>query len=358
MRKFKRAAITVGMAGAMMTSLVGCSMTAKPSAALHHTEIRSQQQITLTKTVKKTAKRALAPVYLMELVPSHQSVTTGTAVNLKKDVYYTDRVVVVSFHDMSLHLNSKFNMSPTTFAADLQALHQYHFNVISNQQFTGWLQHRNTVPPNAVLLTFDDGYRSMYTHAFPILMKYHMPGTFFIITHSQDINFPGFMTWPEVQAIAKAGMAIESHTYDLHYLVNVNGKLIPAFDTAYYNGKWQTPKQYFLRDYRDFLTARLQIQQHLKRPVNEIAWPYGYGNLTAYEAARAAGYRYFYTTASGADYQSTSSWYIDRIDVGLYSNTAQVINKILSTARSPAELVPVKPSLVPAKPSQTDIHAT
>jgi poly-beta-1,6-N-acetyl-D-glucosamine N-deacetylase len=348
-KRSKRAAITVAMAGVVMALLVGCSIT--PSLSVSHRSHSGEQQITVAKTAKQTVKRAPTPVYTMELVPSHASVTAGNVVNLQKNVYYTNRVVVVSFHDMSLHFHSKFNMSPTVFAADLQALHQYHFHVITNEQFTGWLDHRNVIPPNAVLLTFDDGYRSMYTHAFPILMKYHMPGTFFIITHSQDIAFHGFMTWPEAQAMAKAGMSIESHTYDLHYLVNVNGKLVPAFDTAYYEGKWQTPKQYFLRDYHDFLTARLQIQQHLGRPINQIAWPYGYGNLTAYEAAKAAGYRYFYTTAAGVNLPWTSSWYIRRIDVGLYSNTAQVINKILGTAGSRAQLVPAKPSL-------SDAHRT
>lgn len=340
MKKTKRVTTAIAMASIMATLLVGCGMTSIHSTISNHAETHGQQENTLN----KVKKRVLNPVYSMELVPLKTSTSARSVVNLKQDVYYTNRVMVISFHDMSLHLKSIYNMSPTTFAADLQALRQYHFNVISNDQFIGWMQHRNSVPANAVLLTFDDGYQSMYTHAFPILMKFHMPGTFFIITHAQDTNFRGFMTWSEIQTMAKAGMSIESHTYNSHYLVDVNGKLVPAFDTAYYDGKWQTPKQYYARDYHDFLTARLQIQQHIGRPINEIAWPYGYGNLTAYEAAKAAGYHYFFTTASGVNYPSTSSWYIRRIDVGLYSNSVQVINKILSTAGSPAELLPIKPS--------------
>ncbi len=277
-----------------------------------------------------------------QLMSTTQRVRPDFYVNLKKNIYYSNRVMVVSFHDMSLHLKSPYNMSPAAFGQDLQALQQYHFNVISNQQFTSWLEHRSPVPPNAVMLTFDDGYQSMYTHTFPILRSHHMTGTFFIITHAQDVHFPGFMTWPEVQSLSKGGMTVESHTYDLHYDVNVNGKLIPAFDTPFYKGHWQTPTQYFQRDYRDFLTARLQLQQHLGLPVNEIAWPYGYGNLMAYKAAQAAGYRFFFTTAAGVDTPWTSSWYIRRIDVGLAKTPQQVVNEILHSAGSPAVLVPVK----------------
>ncbi|RIV23097.1 polysaccharide deacetylase family protein [Alicyclobacillaceae bacterium I2511] len=288
-----------------------------------------------------------------QLTADPQRVRPDFYVDLNKHIYYSDRVMVVSFHDMSLHLKSPYNMSPVAFGEDLQALQQYHFNVISNQQFTDWLDHGYAVPDNAVLLTFDDGYQSMYTHTLPILRSHHMTGTFFIITHAQDVHYPGFMSWPEVQALANEGMTVESHTYDLHYDVNVNGKLIPAFDTAFYKGHWQTPTQYFQRDYQDFLTARLQLQQHVGQPVSEIAWPYGYGNMMAYRAAQAAGYHYFFTTAAGVDSPSTSSWYIRRIDVGLASTPQQVLNEIFQVSGSPAVLVPVKQVAV----AQSDRHS-
>ncbi|MCF8565402.1 polysaccharide deacetylase family protein [Alicyclobacillus tolerans] len=339
MKTKRRAIVALSLATTMVSLLAGCNVLPLNKPVSHQTQDFGSRTVVLANSAKH--RHNPPENYSMEL-GSKQHPTFY--VNLHQNIYYTDRVVIVSFHDMSLHLNSMFNMSPATFAQDLQILQQYHFNVISNQQYIDWTQHRSPIPPNAVLLTFDDGYRSMYTHAFPILMKYHMPGTFFIITHFQDIGSSGFMTWPEVQAMAKAGMTIESHTYNLHYLVTVNGKLVPAFDTPYYNGKMQTPAQFFARDYRDFLLARLQIQQHLGRPIDEIAWPYGYGTLTAYEAAKAAGYQYFFTTASGPASPGSSSWYIHRIDVGLYTNPAQVVNKILLTAGSPAELVPSKPS--------------
>ena len=112
----------------------------------------------------------------------------------ENSVYYTNRVMVVSFHDMSLHLKSPWNMSPGLFAEDLQALQDHQFHVITNQQFINWLDHRGTVPDNAVLLTLDDGYQSMYTRALPMLLQHHMTATFFDIVHAPVVDFPGFMT--------------------------------------------------------------------------------------------------------------------------------------------------------------------
>lgn len=338
MKKGRYVRIVLGAAVAIVSLMAGrtilqnTSDTLPAESTFHHRSVQSL-------TIKQTTQRVQTPDHRLGTVATNRP---HLYVNLNQNVYYSNRVVIVSFHDMSANLNSKFNMSPITFEQDLQALRSYHFNVISNQQYLGWLQHRTSVPANAVLLTFDDGYRSMYTRAFPILLKYHMPGTFFVITHAQDAMFPGFMTWPEVQAMARAGMAMESHTYDLHYLVNVHGKLTPAFDTAYYKGQWQTPKQYYARDYHDFLTARLQLQQHLHQPIYEIAWPYGYGNVMAYRAAYAAGYRYFFTTAAGVNAPWTTAWYIPRIDIGLYANPVQAINRILQVAGSPARINPAK----------------
>jgi len=333
---FSLAALLTGCSTTSVFGNPGLSNTQQPSNyqtnhQTNHRNLAARHKLLQTETVYKIS-------------PTPDRIQPSFYINLNKNIYYTNRVMVISFHDMSLHEKSRYNMSPLAFSADLQALREYHFNVISNQQFTAWKNNRAPVPANAVLLTFDDGYQSMYTHAFSLLRQYHETGTFFIITHAPDVNFRGFVTWPELQAMAQHGMTLESHTYNQHFDVNVHGKLIPAFNTPYWHGKLQSPAQYYLRDYQDFLQARLQLQQHLGYPVSEIAWPYGYGNATAYRAARAAGYQMFFTTAPGVNAPWTSSWYIKRIDVGLAKSPVQMINEILRTAGSPSQLVPQQQS--------------
>ena len=57
---------------------------------------------------------------------------------------------------------------------------KYNFNVISMEQVIAAVQNGETLPENALLLTFDDGYIDHYTYAFPLLEEFKFQGSFFI----------------------------------------------------------------------------------------------------------------------------------------------------------------------------------
>ena len=276
-------------------------------------------------------------VYSLGAVQQSGSSANAFYSNPAKGIYYSNRVIVLVFHDLSKTLHSRWNMSPSTFAAELKTLQDNHFHVVSNQQFTGWLEHQNSVPDNAVLLTFDDGYASWYSHALPTLLQNHMTGTFFNIVGFIDMNRPGFLTWPEAVTMAHDGMSMESHTYNLHYLVKVNGYPVPAFNTPLTNsGKILTPAQYYERDLQDFSKAQSVLQAHTGTVVNQFAWPYGFGNAVSMSAALHSGYRFIYTTMPGIVTPWTNPLYIPRIDVGLSFSTPQVMmERIFQTAGVP-----------------------
>lgn len=61
-----------------------------------------------------------------------------------------------------------------------------------------------------VILNFDDGYDNTYTAAYPILKKYGLTATVYVI--SGFIGTPGYLTEAQIQELAKAGWEIGSHT--------------------------------------------------------------------------------------------------------------------------------------------------
>ncbi len=261
-----------------------------------------------------------------DLGPRHQ--VTGHAAD---KVYYQNKVVVVTYHDISPNVYSRFVITPQTFSSHLDAFVKMHFHIITAQQFTDFLSHRGSVPANAVLLTFDDGYQNMYTYAFPILRAHHMQGMFFQIVASADKHDAGKLSWSEIKVMHQGGMAFGSHTYDSHYHVLQDDRPVAVFNTPIrLNGRIETPAKYHARVYKDFVQAREELSQVLGQPVTEFAWPYGHGTWTATAIAHEAGYDYLFTTAHGAVTRNTNPSFIKRVDVGKTDvNAEEAVRKVI-----------------------------
>jgi peptidoglycan/xylan/chitin deacetylase (PgdA/CDA1 family) len=69
------------------------------------------------------------------------------------------------------------------------------------------------LPSRPIVITFDDGYESTYTNAFPVLRKYGFHATVFMV--SGFVGRHGFLTQQELITMQKTGLVdIESHTVD------------------------------------------------------------------------------------------------------------------------------------------------
>ena len=68
-----------------------------------------------------------------------------------------------------------------------------------------------TLPPNPVVLTFDDSWASQFANAAPVLQAEGVAATFFVITRYLG-TIPGYMSWDQVRVLKELGHEIESHT--------------------------------------------------------------------------------------------------------------------------------------------------
>ena len=76
-----------------------------------------------------------------------------------------------------------------------------------------------------VIINFDDGRKTQFTHAKPILDKYGFKATFYIVCNYVD-NKKGFMTWDEIETLNKEGHDIGSHSMNHVHLSNLSKKHI------------------------------------------------------------------------------------------------------------------------------------
>jgi peptidoglycan/xylan/chitin deacetylase (PgdA/CDA1 family) len=126
-------------------------------------------------------------------------------------------VPILVYHSVAPHHRGQtkdqryFDVDPTAFEGQLDALARERFTVVPFAALVDALDGRSTLPPRAVVLTFDDGWETQYRHAFPILKSRGLPATFFVFTNPIGRD-PQFMTWTQLKEMAGAGMTIAAHT--------------------------------------------------------------------------------------------------------------------------------------------------
>lgn len=109
-------------------------------------------------------------------------------------------------------LRRGLTVRPEDFAAQLDYLAAHGYRAVSLQDLAEALTLGRPLPERAVVLTFDDGYRTLLDQALPIAQAHGFTGTVFVITELIDRGFPAYLSWDQARALAGLGWQIEPHT--------------------------------------------------------------------------------------------------------------------------------------------------
>lgn len=101
---------------------------------------------------------------------------------------------------------------PQQFREHLDYLRSNGYNTISLYEVHLAMTQGYRLPPNPIVLTFDDGYIDHLHTAMPLLREYGFKGTFFIITGFADALREGYLNWEQVKNLADNGMEIAAHS--------------------------------------------------------------------------------------------------------------------------------------------------
>jgi peptidoglycan/xylan/chitin deacetylase (PgdA/CDA1 family) len=101
-------------------------------------------------------------------------------------------------------------ISPRLFAAQLATLHAAGWRTITLATLAADLVGRARPPARTFVITIDDGHQDGYTYAFPILERYRLLATYFIVTGRMGRG--DNLSATEVLRLAASGMEIADHT--------------------------------------------------------------------------------------------------------------------------------------------------
>jgi poly-beta-1,6-N-acetyl-D-glucosamine N-deacetylase len=168
------------------------------------------------------------------------------------------------------------------------------------------------LPERAILITFDDGYASLYTRVFPLALAYRMPVVAALVTGwmqaapgttvtygDQQVPREKFVTWAQVREMQASGLIeFASHSHDLHRGVigNPQGNSMPAAVTRLYgDGRYETELEHRQRVADDLRTSRDLIARQTGVAPRTLVWPFGRYSANAVEVAQSLGYRFALT---------------------------------------------------------------
>jgi peptidoglycan/xylan/chitin deacetylase (PgdA/CDA1 family) len=129
-------------------------------------------------------------------------------------------IPILMYHEVAKGGASSLVVSPENFAKQMEFLHKSGYKVISLDEFVSGINEGKGFMPKTVVITFDDGLNGNYLNAFPVLAKYKMPATIFLVTGSVSVK-EGYLTWDQARLMASNGIDLGGHTRNHVYLPSV-----------------------------------------------------------------------------------------------------------------------------------------
>jgi len=155
---------------------------------------------------------------------------------------------------------------PDVFDAQMRYLAEHGFTVVTAEEVEQALQTHTPLPEKCVAITLDDGYHDSFEFAYPILRRYGLRGTVFVVT--MVVGDDHHLSWANMRAMESGKITIGSHTvhhYDLTKLPAASLDL-------------------------ELVESKKTIESALGVKVTDIAYPSGKCNDLVAERTKAAGY--------------------------------------------------------------------
>jgi peptidoglycan/xylan/chitin deacetylase (PgdA/CDA1 family) len=195
-------------------------------------------------------------------------------------------VPILSYHQFSLDRADKLIATKSTFEEQMKFLKDRGYRVITLDQLFDFLEFKSQIPKKSVVINIDDGWRSTYDIAFPILKKYGYPATLFVYT-DLIVGSEKTLSWDLIQEMANNGMDIQCHTKTHRRLTTIDQK--------------ESFKEYFGAIEKELSASETMIKKKLNKEVKYLAYPYGDTNPLVIELLKKHGYRGAFTIKRGGN---------------------------------------------------------
>jgi len=195
-------------------------------------------------------------------------------------------------------------VNPKDFEKQMAYLSRSGYSSVSLTDLADHFEEGKPLPARPVIITFDDGYLDNYTYAYPILKKYGLTATIFVVAGTVGgINEYDYTEgrqpknrmagWPELKEMAGGGVIIGAHTLNHPHLAVLDPDQARA----------------------EIAEGKKLLEEGLGRPVEVFAYPYGNYEKETVDLVRETGFRAAVSTDQGLGKYREDPYTLKRIRV-------------------------------------------
>lgn len=205
-------------------------------------------------------------------------------------------IPVFMYHSVSPQQDPGSNaliVTPQAFERQMRFLKNFSYNVMPLEAVAELIRNKKKLPPRLVVITLDDGYKDNYTYAFPVLKKYALPATIFIITG--EVGRPDRLSWGEIKEMQSSGfITFGSHCLGPEPLINIkSGDEVK----------------------RQIFESKRILEEKLGAPVAMFSYPEGKFNFKIKQLVADAGYKLAVATTPGIKFPASDVFLIKRMRI-------------------------------------------
>jgi peptidoglycan/xylan/chitin deacetylase (PgdA/CDA1 family) len=229
------------------------------------------------------------------------------------------RIPILMYHSVSydveqgIHPYYRVVTTPEVFTQHMALLADRGYQVIGLEEAVKLLHQENverqSMPTRPVVITFDDGFRDFYTHAYPILQKYGFTATMFLPTGFISNDRKRFkeklcLSWNEVRELHQKGISFGSHTITHPQLKTLPGEHVQ----------------------REVKESKEIIENELGSAIESFSYPYAFPEednqfkIFLRDALRSCGYQYGVSTILGIASRTQNQFFLRRIPANSYDD--------------------------------------
>lgn len=231
--------------------------------------------------MKKKAKLFVFSMLIFSIVMAYHIVSSGylnQTIPTVSDARASVELPILMYHGITEDVSkvNDYTIMLDDFEEDLKWIKANGYTSISASQLVDYVEKGSSLPTKPIMITFDDGYTSNYTLAFPLLQKYNTKAIISVIGLESDINskdiykdsYTSNLSWGEIENMSASGLIeFGNHTYALHSITAER----KGADKA--KGEAQESYSKILTD--DLLLNQKKVASATGYPPLVFAWPYG-----------------------------------------------------------------------------------